>query len=725
MPRPPFPVDPAHALCQLAEEVGIHHDYWDIAGNRHVTSDATKRAILGAMGIPAATDTEAVQSLTAWRERPWRDLLPPVVVVRRAAPDTPVPVVVAVPDELSFSRLDWRLEVENGDVHEGVPPACALPVEEMADIGGRTVARRRLDLPTPLPEGYHTLTVRFAGRTARTRVIVAPPAAYVPGWMAAGERRWGLACQVYALKRAQDWGIGDFAALAEAAAEAGKLGAAMLGINPLHALFPPWPDACSPYSPSSRVFLNPLMIAVDEVGIESPGLAAYADRGCVKKTLRAAKRRGLIDYPAVSDAKFKALAALYADFLEMPPEKTAAFEAFCVEGGDALRRFAEFSALHETMGGLPWNTWPAPFQDPNSPEVAAYALANAERVTFHAFLQWLAETQLATAARRTPGVGLYRDLAIGVSADGADAWADQGSLIGGVSFGAPPDAFSAVGQDWGLPPPHPHRMREDAYAGFAALLRANMRHAAALRLDHVMGLMRLFWIPHGTGVAEGAYVSYPFDDLLAIVALESVRNRCVVIGEDLGTVADEFRARMAAERLLSYRVLYFEKWPSGLFKRPEAYPPLALVTPTTHDMPTIAGHWQGRDVALRAEIGLFGGPEDAETENRNRAEERAALTGALADQGLSPEPPPDPEPEKATPDSLAALTASVLRFAARAPSALLMVNVGDMLAEDTQINLPGTVDEHPNWSRRMTLAANKIAAAPAVRAAVAALRRER
>ncbi|WP_337996090.1 4-alpha-glucanotransferase [Oleispirillum naphthae] len=713
------------ALGQLAEEAGIHRDYWDIAGTLHVTSDATKRAILAAMGISAATDAEAAQSLTAWRERPWRDLLPPVVVVRRFAPDTPVSVEVAVPDELAFSRLGWRLEVENGDVHEDAPPACALPVVAMADIGGRTVARRRLDLPTPLPEGYHTLSVRFAGRNARTRVIVAPPAAYVPGWMAAGERRWGLACQLYGLKRAKDWGVGDFAALEEAMAEAGKLGAAMLGINPLHALFPPWPDACSPYSPSSRVFLNPLMIAVDEIGIASPGLDAFTARDCVKKTLRAAKRRGLIDYPAVSDAKFKALAALYADFLEMPAEKTAAFEAFCVEGGDSLRRFAEFSALHETMGGLPWNTWPAPFQDPDSPEVAAYALANAGRVTFHAFLQWLAEGQLAAAARRNPGVGLYRDLAIGASADGADAWANQGGLVTGASFGAPPDAFSAVGQDWGLPPPHPHRMRDDAYAGFAALLRANMRHAAALRLDHVMGLMRLFWIPNGTGVAEGAYVSYPFDDLLAIVALESVRNRCVVIGEDLGTVPDACRARMAAERLLSYRVLYFEKWPSGLFKRPEAYPPLALVTPTTHDMPTIAGHWQGRDVALRAEIGLFGGPEEAETESRNRAEERAALAGALADQGLSPEPPPAADPAQATPEALAALTASVLRFAARPPSALLMVNVGDMLAEDTQINLPGTVAEHPNWSRRMKLAANKIAANPAVRTAVAAIRRER
>jgi 4-alpha-glucanotransferase len=712
---------PGRALDLLVEAAGIHASYWDIAGTLHTTTPEAKRAILAAMGIEAATDGQAARSLREWRERPWREPLAPVTVIRRADAGAEVAVEVAVPDELAFSRLEWHLCVENGDLHEGAIAACALPVIAVADVCGRTLSRRRLDLPGPLPDGYHTLSVSLAGTHAHGLLVLAPARAFVPEWMERGERRWGLSCQVYALKHVRDWGIGDFAALSAYAKSAAKLGATMVGINPLHALFPAWPDACSPYSPSSRVFLNPLMISIPALPFAagSHSLKRLTGTSAFRAALRAARQKNLIDYPAVEDLKDKALAELYEDFLQLPPERLEDFEDFCVLGGDALRRFAEFSALHETMGGLPWSSWPAPFQDPESPEVAAYALANVERVTFHAFLQWLAETQLAAAAKAAPGVGLYRDLAVGASADGADAWANQAELVKGASFGAPPDAFSAVGQDWGLPPPHPHRMRDTAYAGFIAVLRANMRHAAALRLDHVMGLMRLFWIPRGAPNSGGAYVSYPFDDLLGIVALESVRNRCAVIGEDLGTVPDECRDRMARERLLSYRVVYFEKWPSGLFKRPETYPPLALVTATTHDMPTIAGHWLALDVEARAKAGVFGPGADAE--RQGRAEERRALSGALTDQGL-PDIPTDAPPAG---EDLETLTDAVHRFAARTPSRLLMVNPGDLAGDTAQINLPGTVDEHPNWCCRMTVDAAKIADCPKVKRGVAAIKRER
>jgi len=719
----PRPEDesPDRALDLLSEAAGIHASFWDIGGTLHVTTSDAKRAILTAMGIDADTDAQAARSLRDWRERPWREPLAPVTVIRRACPADAVAVEISVPDELSFSRLEWHLSVENGDRHEDAVAACALPVVAMADVGGRTLCRRRLDLPTPLPDGYHELSVTLAGAQAHGLLVLAPDRAFVPEWMERGERRWGLSCQVYGLRHAKDWGIGDFASLAAYAKSAGKLGAAMVGINPLHALFPVWPDACSPYSPSSRVFLNPLMISIPAIpcAATSPGLKRLTSSPAVKAALRAARRRDLVDYPTVADLKDKALAELYEDFLQLPPESLTDFEEFCAVGGDALRRFAEFSALHETMGGLPWDTWPAPFQDPESPEVAAYALANAERVTFHAFQQWLAEAQLAAAAKAAPGVGLYRDLAVGASGDGADAWANQGELVKGASFGAPPDAFSAVGQDWGLPPPHPHRMRNTAYAGLIAVLRANMRHAAALRLDHVMGLMRLFWIPRGAPIGNGAYVSYPFDDILGIVALESVRNRCAVIGEDLGTVPDEFRDRMARERLLSYRVVYFEKWPTGLFKRPDTYPPLALVTATTHDMPTVAGHWLGLDVEARARAGVFG--DGAEAERQGRAEERRMLAGALADQNL----PAIAADAPACGESLETLTDAVHRFAARTPSQLLMINPGDLTGETSQINLPGTVNEHPNWCRRMATDAAKIADCPKVKRGVDAIKRER
>lgn len=710
------------ALRRLAIEAGIHESYWDIAGQLHVASDDTRRTLLAAMGIPAATDAEALQSLKLWRERRWRQPLPPVAVLRRGEPKR-FCIEVALPERRAAEPLEWSVELEAGGAVGGKLAAEALEIAETGEIDGIPLARRRLPLPPMLPEGYHTLTLNFAGRASRCPLIVAPAAAYVPPWMEAGERRWGLATQVYALRREGDWGVGDFTALGELLRQAESLGARIVGINPLHALFPTWPDACSPYSPSNPEFLNPLMIDVDAIPLaaRSPQFQAFRAEPEVAAALDAARACELIDYPAVSDLKYRALALIYDDFLSQPeaPEN-AAFEAFCEAGGARLARFAEFSALHETMGGLPWNTWAVPFQNPAAPEVEAFALANAERVTFHAFLQWLAEVQLAAAAAAAPEVGLYRDLAVGVNAEGASAWANQEDIVRGISVGAPPDAFSPVGQDWGLPPPNPHRMRETAYAGFVALLRANMRHAAALRLDHVMGLMRLFWIPQGIGVTGGAYVSYPFDDLLAIVALESRRNRCLVVGEDLGTVPDDFRGRMEAERLLSYRVLYFERWDSGLFKRPDAYPPLALVTPTTHDMPTIAGHWLGLDLALRTEIGIYADETVARRETEGRAAEREALIAALADQNLLPEPPPS-----SARGALAALTSAVLRYAARTPARLLVVNLGDLLVEATQINLPGTVNEHPNWRRRMPEAVATLAAHPLIRAGVAALREER
>ena len=713
---------PADELDRLARAAGIHDAYWDINGNLRVTPGATKRRILSAMNLPAETDREAADSLRRMCEEDWHRLLPPVAVFRRGRAE-PHALAVTVPDDLAFSSLEWSLTGESSAPLTGRVAVSDLPVAGVADVCGITASRRRFAIPAGLDLGYYTLTARLGGLSDSCRVVMAPEVAYVPPWMERGERRFGLSCQVYGLRGKDDWGIGDLGDLRAFGRAAAKAGAPLVGINPLHALFPVWPDACSPYFPSSRTFLNPLMIDIDAIPFASacPGLARLRSGTDFARALEAARQESLVDYPAVTDLKLKALTAIYADFLTLAPCQIDEFEAFCVEGGGALRRFAAFSALHETMGGLPWDTWPDPFRSPDTPEVAAYSFANAERLGFFAFLQWLAETQLAQAGRET---GLYRDLAVGVSSEGADAWADPRGLMRGMSFGAPPDAFSAIGQDWGLPPPNPREMRASAYEGFIAMVRANMRHAVGLRLDHVMGLLRLFWIPQGFKALEGAYVSYPFDDLLGIVALESWRARCFVVGEDLGTVPDEIRARMAEERLLSYRVFYFEKWPNGLFKRPETYPPLALVTADTHDMPTVAGHWLGTDIDARAVAGVFGGADAIAAEREEREKERVTLLAALADRNLLPDPPPDPAVPP-DPGSLARLTDAVHRFVARTPSALLMVDSGDLLGETTQANLPGTVDEHPNWRRRLPARVDKLASSPSVRERLAAITAER
>ncbi len=717
-------ISPETALHLLAQETGVQDQYWDISGTLHTTPDDTKRAILTAMGFAVDTDADAINSLKHWRERPWTRLAPPVLVIRRTTNMPPISILVSIRDTLQFSHLRWNLDIEGGSTPQhGEIPARELPLIDVADVQGETISRRRLSLADDLPDGYHTLTVQFAGQTATTRIIVTPAQAYIPPWMENGERQWGLSCQTYALRKDTDWGIGDFSALADYMQSAQSLGACIVGINPIHALFQPWPDACSPYSPSSRSFLNPLMIAFDWIPFAKDCLE-YQKLVSSKEfqtKLSSAHKKPEVDYPAVMDLKIKALRALFADFRNKPnTAEHEAFEAFCENEGLPLRRFAQFCALHEILGGLPWHAWPAQFRNPASIPVEGFTTANIELVTFHAFLQWLCAEQLQRLKHYAPDIGLYRDLAIGGNADGADVWAQQDSVAKGVSFGAPPDAFSAVGQDWGLPPSHPHVMHDTAYSAFIHMVRANMANAAALRIDHVMGLLRLFWIPNGKPALEGAYVSYPFDDLLGILALESHRNHCFLIGEDLGTVPDDFRDRMANERLLSYRVTYFERWESGLFKRPDTYPPLALATPTTHDMPSIAGHWAGTDIHLRQSIGTFGTDEDMEQAILAREQERIALIAALEDQNLLPDPMPSDDPS-----SLSGLTHAVLGYSARSLSCLLMVNPGDLLMDMNQINLPGTVDEHPNWRQRMSIAACDIATNPMIRKGIEAVTQER
>lgn len=717
-------ISPDTALELLAKETGIHESYWDIAGTLHTTPDDTKRAILAAMGIAANTDAEAMHSLMSWRERPWTELAPPVLVLRRMGDTLPLFIDVSIHDNLQFSPLTWTLTLEHGEVHSGTVAVCDMETVDVADVHGETISRRRLHLSEYLPDGYHTLSLKFAGQTSTTRVIIAPKQAFIPDWMEDGERQWGLSCQTYALRKDTDWGIGDFSALSDYMNSANELGANMVGINPMHALFQPWPDACSPYSPSSRSYLNPLLIAFDRITFaeDCPTYQQLINGRDFQKALKSARSSQDVDYPAVMDLKVKALRALFQDFRNDPTGKNHHdFEAYCDREGQDLRRFAQFCALHETLGGLPWHSWPVPLRVPTSMDVEGFTAANIESVTFHAFLQWLCATQLAEITAENPNIGLYRDLAIGGNMDGADVWAHQDGIAKDVTFGAPPDAFSAVGQDWGLPPLHPHVLRDTAYEGFIRMVRANMAHASALRIDHVMGLMRLFWIPNGLPAVDGAYVSYPFADILGILALESHRNHCVLIGEDLGTVPEDFRDRMDKERLLSYRVTYFERWESGLFRRPEIYPPLALSTPTTHDMPSIAGHWCGTDIKLRQTIGTFGTDADIEAEYVHREETRKALFAALEDQDLSPARPPCED----DPDSLKELTHSVHRFTARTPSQLLIVNPSDLLCDMNQINLPGTVHEHPNWRQRMTIAAANIAEHPDIQAGVKAILEER
>ncbi len=658
-------------LDRLATVAGIepsYHGYW---GRRVRVQPATLRALLTAMGY----DERETQTPT----------LAAVTVLTQGD---------ASPLESALRLRTWLLELEGGERFSG-------------------------DL-AQLPLGYHRLTVREDAGESSTEVIVVPSRCYLPPEMEDG-RLWALSTQLYALRSQRNWGIGDFSDLAAFSAIAGRAGAGAVALNPVHELHPSNPRAASPYGPSSRLFLNVLYIDPARVAElnESPQIQATIGSPDFERMLESLRGETLVDYERVANVKLAVLEQLNqvfrANHLDRHDERAAAFRRFVLEGGAALERLAIYETLCEFFRARDpncygWQEWPSAYRSPEAPEVSRFARERRARVEFFLYLQWQAQEQLAAAARVADRhrTRLYTDLAVGVSLNGADAWSDQRAIIAGASLGAPPDPLNAMGQNWGLAPLSPRALRERAYAPFIALLRANMRFSGILRIDHVMALRRAFLIPRGAPATHGAYVRYPFEEMLGILALESVRNRCVVVGEDLGTVPEGFRERIHAAGVLSTRVMYFERdIGDGSFLPPERYPRLAAASIGTHDLPTLAAWWTGEDLVLRAAIALYPSARMAQGARRERRLARLALVDALeraavidpagaerlradARHGGSVEVVPD-------------LTAAAHRFLSSTPSLLIVIAIEDILAEAGAVNVPGTFDEHPNWRRKRGL----------------------
>jgi 4-alpha-glucanotransferase len=587
-----------------------------------------------------------------------------------------------------------------------------------------------LTLPAGLPLGYHRLDVEAGPENTTILLAVAPASAYLPPELGDGARAWGLTTQLYGVRSARSWGIGDFSDLGRLAAAAGSLGAATLGLNPLHALFAAEPRHISPYSPSSRSRLDYLYIDVTAVpgfrAADLPSAAALSGLGGT----------GEVDHAAVAAAKRPILETLFRRLRGGRSRALTAFRQFQAEGGHALAAFAIFEALHEhfyrSYGRFSWRDWPEPLRDPHSHAVAEFAREHAGRVEFFEFLQWEADRQLALAAKagRDAGlsIGLYRDAAVGVNPDGAAAWSDQELLSPGAAVGAPPDSLSRAGQNWGLAPINPLVLRRRGFAPFLDLLRANMRHAGVLRIDHVMSLQRLYWIPRGMEGSAGAYVSYPFWELVRLTALESHRHRCAVIGEDLGTVPDRFRETLRAANILSYRVVNFERrWHEGATYIPPAeYPPLAAASAATHDLATLKGFWLGRDIEWRRRLDLYPDPNAEATETGERHRDRRLLLEALAHEGLIAwDRFAEFLPDGADPLYTDELGDAIHTYLARSQARLMLVQLDDIVGEAEQANLPGTTDAHPNWRRRMTRTLEDVLSGPELARVAALVGRER
>lgn len=702
------------ALRRLAERAGILTEYHDIWGNGHATSDDTRRALLGAMGLLCSDEAACEATLEAWKERDWRRHLPPVLVVPSASP---IRVPVCLPARQAGMTWSWRVFLEDGARREGRFEPERLETMASARIDNEDWHSRDLDLSGIEQTGYHRLEIApedgAEDGCAAMALIVCPPRCHRPEAIHGDKRVWGVTAQIYGVRSIRNWGMGDFTDLLHLVEWAAQAGASLVGINPLHALFPHNPNHASPYSPSSRRFLNTLYLDVESIPEfntcdEARTRVSEADFQAKLRVLRAAD---LVDYTGVAAAKSEILAMLHRHFLarHQDDERVRAFRAWRELDGAETTRFARYQALQEHFHARDpalwgWPVWPEAYRDPGSLEVATFADEHAERVDYFLYLQWLAETQLDRVSEHSTalglGIGLYRDLAVGVDLGGAETWSQRETYALDARVGSPPDDFNLQGQDWGLPPWIPHRLREAGYAPFIAMLRANMRGAGALRLDHVMGLMRLYWVPPGMRGDQGAYVAYPFQDLLGILALESRRNHCLVVGEDLGTVPDAVRSAMAERDILSYRLFYFEREHDGAFRAPSCYPEAASVAVSTHDLPTLAGYWRGRDLELRAGLGQFPDKEELNRQTANRAMDRERLLAALRREGVLPEGFTSHPADMADMDP--ALILATYRYLARAPAKLALAQAEDMLGETEQANLPGTIDGHPNWRRKLS-----------------------
>jgi 4-alpha-glucanotransferase len=694
---------------KLADLVGFHRSYTDSYGHQVPANESARHSLLCAMGYDLSNNHTINNSITALQEDSWRKMLPGVHIAKLE--EHSHTIIISLPVDESL-KVTWQITTEQSEILTGEVLVSELIFQEKNQLADKEYRKLALTLPL-LSQGYHKLKLSYGQQTASCHLIFAPKTCYSPQ-EASPEKMWGYAAQLYSLKSESNWGMGDFGDLKTLVKNSAEQGAAAIGLNPLHPLYQNNPAHRSPYSPTSRCFLNSLYIDVTQVPNFSSCKAAQLrfNSDEFQAKVNFVRNTELIDYPGVADVKFEIIELLFEDFIQANNDQNVSatyqeFSDFKAEQGDDLLLLTTFDALYEYFrmidsNAYGWKMWPSEFQSPHSAQVAAFQQQHAKRLDYFAFLQWLAHRQLTDVAALTEQagmpIGLYLDLAVGCDGSGVDVWSDKDVYVSGAAVGAPPDAMNTLGQDWGLTPINPVALQQQGYLPLIKALRSNMQYAGALRIDHILGLMRQYWVAPGMKADQGVYITFPFKDILRIIALESRRNDCVVIGEDLGTVPDGFSEIMAAAGLLSYKVLFFERWESGLFKRPELYPAQSMVTVSTHDLPTLTGWWTGRDLHWRQALNLYPSDEIGQQERQARIQDRSLLVAALADLDVI-------DVTKAPQQSPAIinteLSIAVQKYMAKAHSHIQLIPLEDTLEIVEQVNIPGTIDEHPNWRQKL------------------------
>ena len=691
-------------LKQVAAQAGIAGSYTNAWGEHTAADPSIVSRVLDGLGYQTASDEALLSS--AKDVHSCKGVIEPVIFAKE---NHPIHIELYIGRSIRPADFSWEITSESGQKISGEIKQHII-ADNRVQGGSLTVS-----LPYTMEMGYH----RFYLHRKRKKLpyeadlIVTPKACFKQPAMMAGHKSWGTSVQLYCLKSHHNWGVGDFGDLKLLVAKIAEQGGDFVGLNPIHSLYPAKPDAASPYSPSSRRWLNIIYLDVPSIPEFAFCAAAQEKVGdlAFQQKLKALRDCAWIDYAQVTEAKLEVLALLYQEFCSRHvanrTEYAKAFETFIEEGGESLLQQAAFDALHAELNKEDgkvwgWPVFPEQFQHFSNRAVQSFIASNKAQVRFYMYLQWNAECQLQEAQQlaldKGMMIGLYRDLAVGVSEGGVDAWASQGELTLDLSIGAPPDVLGPQGQNWGLLPLNPSALKQQGFAPFIDMLRANMRHCGALRIDHVLGLLRLWLIPKGESASHGVYVSYPVDELLGLLALESHRHQCAVIGEDLGTVPDEIVGLLQEAGVHSYKVFFFESAEDGGFYSPAHYPTQSMATLCTHDMPTLKGYWHCEDLKMGKELGLYPDEAQLQTLYDNRLNDKQKIINSMDGHGMLP---PGLSRDARFLEMDRVLSHSMQCHLAAGSSSLLSLQLEDWLEMDLPVNIPGTVDEYPNWRRKL------------------------